>query len=315
MTVFSIIIPAYNEKKHIENVLKGVRAFRADDFRVEIILVDNGSSDGTSELAKNYCDRIEVLPDLTIASLRNYGVNKAKGEYIGFIDADCVPCAEWAKQAKEFLDAHPEVGIVGSYYAAGNNPTWVEQKWQDMRKNLIGPVRFLPAGNMAVRKAEFLSMGGFPENLITCEDYALCQKYRDSGSAVWNDPGIVSVHYGNSKTLRDIFRREKWYGQNMVLGGISPVFIAANAYLAGFIALIIALITSVVFRSKYAIPLFSGGGVLFIVPTILYALKAARGSGRLGNIGFYAAIYAAYILGRMNSLFYVYSGRQKPRKR
>ncbi len=87
----SIIIPAYNEEKNIISTLQCVCNQTLDD--IEIICVDDKSTDSTFELIKNYSEKdSRVIPlqnrDKGVSSARNYGIEMATGEYICFIDAD-----------------------------------------------------------------------------------------------------------------------------------------------------------------------------------------------------------------------------------
>lgn len=87
----SIIIPAYNEEKNIARCLNSVLAQTFESF--EVICVDDGSTDGTVEIIKSFAekdDRIILLknPDKGVSSARNFGIENARGNYIGFVDSD-----------------------------------------------------------------------------------------------------------------------------------------------------------------------------------------------------------------------------------
>lgn len=87
----SIIIPAYNEEKNIARCLNSVLAQTFKSF--EAICVDDGSTDGTADIIKSFAkkdDRIILLknPDKGVSSARNFGIENARGNYIGFVDSD-----------------------------------------------------------------------------------------------------------------------------------------------------------------------------------------------------------------------------------
>lgn len=87
----SIIIPAYNEEKNIARCLNSVLAQTFESF--EAICVDDGSTDGTADIIKSFAekdDRIILLknPDKGVSSARNFGIENARGNYIGFVDSD-----------------------------------------------------------------------------------------------------------------------------------------------------------------------------------------------------------------------------------
>ena len=84
----SVIIPTYNSAGYIEEALESVFEQTLQDF--EIIVVDDGSTDGTGEVLRKYGDRIRYIyqENNGPASARNGGIRVARGEYIAFLDAD-----------------------------------------------------------------------------------------------------------------------------------------------------------------------------------------------------------------------------------
>lgn len=91
MPKISIIIPSYNEENNISRCLDSVLNQTFTDF--EVLCVDDGSSDSTFEIIKQYSkndDRIVPLknPQKGVSSARNFGIENAKGDFIGFVDSD-----------------------------------------------------------------------------------------------------------------------------------------------------------------------------------------------------------------------------------
>lgn len=89
----SLIIPAHNEEKDIENTLKSVR--NQTYKNIELIVVDNASEDRTAKIAEKYDAKVERLEERGISKAKNYGAFKAEGDLLAFLDADM--------QAKEDL--------------------------------------------------------------------------------------------------------------------------------------------------------------------------------------------------------------------
>lgn len=316
-SVFTVVIPAFNEEKNIETVLQAIRCFLVDDFSVEIIVVDNGSTDTTSLIAKKYADKVFVLPDLTISELRNYGVRHASGDYIGFIDADCIPCKDWAVIAKQSLDVDSQVGIVGSFYSADIDSTWVERLWIEMRDFSKKYVNFLPAGNCSVKKKDFLRIGGFTSTLQTGEDYDLCLKFKNEGLTIRNIPSMLSQHRGNAKCLVDVFKGELWYGQTMLdavlAGHISKPILACFSILSGFLLILISLFFPLGSNTN---PFFLSavGTFLFLGPVAAYASVATLRAENIIYFFPYCLIFTYYLAGRILSLYYAFSGKKKRTK-
>ncbi len=87
--VFSVVIPLYNKEKYIGKTLESVLLQDFTDF--EVVLVDDGSTDNGSDIAKGFDDpRIRILrqENLGVSSARNRGIREAKGDFIAFLDAD-----------------------------------------------------------------------------------------------------------------------------------------------------------------------------------------------------------------------------------
>jgi len=100
---FSVIIPAYNEEKLIEKTLQSVRN---QDFRggIELIVVDNNSTDKTSEIAKRYADKTIFFNLMQRASAtRNHGAKCAQADYFAFLDADSVLSPNALSEAQKSL--------------------------------------------------------------------------------------------------------------------------------------------------------------------------------------------------------------------
>ena len=87
----SIIIPSYNEEKNIFRCLDSVMNQTFSDF--EVLCVDDGSNDKTFDIIKKYSEKDSRIipmknPNKGVSSARNFGIENAKGDYIGFVDSD-----------------------------------------------------------------------------------------------------------------------------------------------------------------------------------------------------------------------------------
>ena len=311
---FSIIVPAFNEENIIINLFEAIASLNADRFTYQLIVVDNGSTDGTVAIAEEFADEIYQLPGLKISELRNFGAKKAIGRYLVFFDADCVPCRDWLVSAKEILEREPNAGVIGGFYDHAPEPTWVEKLWWEVRKNEQEYVNFLPAGNCAVRRGEFLKIGGFASNLQTGEDYDLCLRYRKKGMQIKNSPLLKTVHYGNSKTLTEILRREVWYGQGMwqtfISGGLSKPLIASAIILVG-IALIMASLFTEFINHVFSYKIFFSGIAAILFPPTIYAAYATIKTHKIGYFPLYFLIYSSYLSGRIISIYYIICSKTK----
>ncbi len=95
----SVIIPAWNEEEYIGTALDALhnQSFPRDDF--EIVVIDNVSTDQTATIAREKgADRVIYEPSKGTNSARQRGICEARGEIVAFLDADCVPPAEWLEK-------------------------------------------------------------------------------------------------------------------------------------------------------------------------------------------------------------------------
>lgn len=206
---FSVIIPARNEESNIGHCLQSIDAVDWPDDDVEVLLIDNGSSDATPAIARLHGATVFVRPGDTVAALRNYGAAQSRGEILVFLDADCTVPRTWFREAARYLDTE-DVVCFGSPPVVPPDSTWVQRAWYWVRrKEGITDTDWLESMNMFVRRQAFQQVGGFNAALVTCEDYDLSLRLRRLGRLV-SDDRIVAMHHGEAASLRHFFRKEHW---------------------------------------------------------------------------------------------------------
>ncbi len=121
LPLVSVVIPAYNVARHIGEAIASVRAQEDDKLggKLEIIVVDDGSSDGSADLvARDHPDvRLFRKPNGGAASARNMGMREARGDYVAFLDADDVWLPSKLAAQVAYLQAHPQVGLLCSGFS------------------------------------------------------------------------------------------------------------------------------------------------------------------------------------------------------
>lgn len=217
---FSIIIPAKNEAANIGRCLDSIANVAFDRCQYEIIVVDNGSSDKTVDIARGKGAQVFIKPELTISGLRNFAAGHATGEILAFIDADCTVVPSWLEKASSYL-MRTEVACFGSPPIVPNDATWIPKAWFAVRKKRedLSETDWLESMNMFVRREAFAASGGFDESLTTCEDYDLTLRLKQHGSLIC-DSSIVAVHHGEAATVGHFFRKELWRGKSNFVGMI-----------------------------------------------------------------------------------------------
>jgi len=247
----SIIIPAYNEEKYLPSCLQALADLDYEKELVEIIVVDNGSTDRTVKIAKAFGCRIFVDGAKTVGGLRNLGASKSTGEILAFVDADCTVSPVWLMESSRYFD-NLRVAAWGSPPEVPKNATWVQKTWLIVRqkRQQVQEVDWLESMNLFVRKEIFLNIDGFNDSLATCEDVDFCYRVGKIGSII-SDNRIKSIHFGEASTVREFFRKEIWRGQSNLDGieshGISTRELRSLAVPFYFMTIIVFALFSVRF--------------------------------------------------------------------
>jgi glycosyltransferase involved in cell wall biosynthesis len=211
----SVIIPCLNEKDSIGNVIASVvRELQENNFTYEIIVVDNGSHDGSDAIAKNLNSLVLFTRGGTIGRLRNIGANIAKGRLLVFLDADVVVKSPWGKILSTIYQdmITKNNSITGSHPLAPDNikpllASWYKGISNDFRNTHLG------SGHMIVSTNTYRKIGGFDESLVSGEDYDFCFRAKKIGISVINKPDMVVCHLGYPKTIIEFIKREIWHGE------------------------------------------------------------------------------------------------------
>lgn len=267
--MLSIIIPAKNESRYLGSCLHALQiALERYGGNFEIILVDNGSTDSTRVIAEvNDCKVIEEPASTTISRLRNKGAQRSEGEIIAFIDADCVVSPTWVVRCLEALNTE-KIAVVGTRAIPKlDDASWVEKAWYKLMSGARRPdfPEWIGTSNLFVRKADFLCVGGFDETLETAEDVNLCYAIRMQGKLIYLEQQVNTIHLRESKTLRELFKREYWRGKSTIRS-----FLKKSFHLKELPSLLLPLVNLLIILS--AIALLALGSIYSILPLALMVL-------------------------------------------
>lgn len=303
---FSIIIPTKNEEANIGRCLDSILQMDWDSSRYEIIVVDNGSDDRTVEIARQKGATVYIKYELTISGLRNFGALQAAGEILAFLDADCTVPQNWLHEASRYL---PRKNVVcfGSPPVVPDDATWVQIAWFQLRKkrDLVLEVDWLESMNMFVRREIFEEVGGFDENLVTCEDYDLSFRLKNNGHLI-ADGHIVAVHHGEAASVRHFFQKEFWRGTSNLKGmkshGLSwkelPSLVAPILYGVLSVLIITGMVINPMMTSNLSWWVFTAPLLLMQMPLLLMAFWKNRHSRCLMLVVQLNVLLNVYLLAR-----------------
>lgn len=138
----SVIIPAYNSERFIRDSVGSVLA--QSYANIECIIVNDGSTDGTADIARCYGDRVVVIDQANrkLPEARNTGIRHASGEFISFLDADDRIAATKIEHQMTYLEQHPDCGAVYSR---------VQYFDEDRPEEFYSPRRPTPEGDILDR--------------------------------------------------------------------------------------------------------------------------------------------------------------------
>jgi glycosyltransferase involved in cell wall biosynthesis len=303
-TTVSVIIPAHNEDAYIRQCLESIILQDYPEDLIEIIVVDNNSTDSTADVTKSF-PQIGYFfkKEGPVGAVRNFGVSHSKGEYLAFIDSDCVAPKNWLTTALQLLKTSSQL-VIGGKCQTSSDASWIETDWilgvseqKTEKLDLLG-------ASIIMSRTSFQDVAGFDETVTSGEDTQLTHELRTKGYKVEINQSVNVVHLGNAKTARDFVRRQAWHSENY-LQKLSkslsdPTFILTIAFLLSFfISLTAALL------GYYQL----GGGALIVSASLplIFTLKRWKRSGKnifflIRRIGTLYILDMLYVVGRVYGL-------------
>ncbi|RME94046.1 MAG: glycosyltransferase [Verrucomicrobia bacterium] len=214
----SVVVAAYNAARTLPHCLGALTRLRYPDY--EVILVDDGSTDATPDLARDYpgIRYFRHERNLGLSAARNRGIELATGEIVAFTDADCRPDEDWLqylvhdllKLGVSGIGGHnllppDDSAVAAAVMAAPGGPLHV------MLDDRLA--EHVPGCNMAFWRSALVEVGGFdPLFRRAGDDVDLCWRLQAQGARIGFSPGGFVWHYRRS-TLRAYLRQQHGYGE------------------------------------------------------------------------------------------------------
>jgi len=177
MIKVSVIIPTYNRLPMLKEAVDSVLAQDFED--VELIVVDDGSTDGTAEEIKQYGGRVKLLQQSMnkgVSAARNNGILHARGKYIAFLDSDDLWVRGKLKIQVAFLEDNPHYPLCYTdeiWIRKGKrvNPMLKHAKYSGWIFEKCLPLCIISPSSVMMKRTLFTKVGLFDEALPVCEDY------------------------------------------------------------------------------------------------------------------------------------------------
>ena len=229
MPRFSVIIPLYNKAPYVGKTVESVLGQTFGDY--ELIIIDNGSNDGSHEVVAAFTDhRIKIVrleENVGVSNARNKGVAMASAPIVTFLDADDWWEPTFLEEMAGLIDRHPDAGIYGTgYYIVKNGkkrlaPIGVDEGFEEgeinycavYAKTLCMPLTSI---TVAMPKAVFDETGGFKPHLKLGEDFDLWIRIALKHKTVFLNKPLsnynqdVDVTYRGTHNLRDPKEHMLW---------------------------------------------------------------------------------------------------------
>jgi glycosyltransferase involved in cell wall biosynthesis len=203
MIKFSVVIPTYNRANIISKALESVFAQSYTNY--EIIVVDDGSTDSTQQILKQYAGSIKYYKQKNqgAASARNLGIEKSKGDYIAFLDSDDSWFPEKLKKVIDSIEIKPETGLFYSDFKRIDREGRLLKK--ENCKHIVGKgyprilfYNFIGTSTVVVKRECFNKCGLFDEQLFRAQDWDMWIRISRE-FFIYHIPVVLVEHMWDSK--------------------------------------------------------------------------------------------------------------------
>ena len=234
-SLVSIIIPCFNALKYTKLCLKSI--LTNTSFNYELILINNGSSDGTKQYFQEIKEKISTVKylknltvlqfdkNLGVAKALNTGIKISKGNYICYLNNDVIVSEKWLNNLTNKMKQNNKIAIIGTLFNAYEDKQFVKLIEKDLKevsrianfislknRNKLKKAKTIHGLCMLIRKNIFKKVGLFNENFYPCfgEDIEFCNRLKKAGYILADAQDVFVFHYWNKSVRSKEFNKENY---------------------------------------------------------------------------------------------------------
>jgi GT2 family glycosyltransferase len=231
MTSVSVVVPTYNRLDRLQRVLAGLERQTVEPDGFEVIVVSDGSADGTNDYLLGVKTPLHLQPLIQenqgVAAARNHGIDRATGEIILFIDDDVVPAPQLMAEHLRTHAAHGDSVIVLGPMLTPDDfdmAPWVRWEQAMLAKQyndmIIGrwepTARQFYTGNTSLARRHLLDVGGFDPAFRRAEDVEMAYRLAQRGLRFVFNPEAIGYHHAE-RSFQSWLEIPYAYGRNDVI--------------------------------------------------------------------------------------------------
>lgn len=217
----SVVVCSYNGAKTLDSCFESLMQLDYHDY--EVILVDDGSTDGTAEIAAQYpMVQYYYQPNQGLSVARNVGAELADGEIVVYTDDDCDADEHWLLYLVQAMEDQ-QVEAIGGPNITPDSDSWVAKCVAASPGNPSHVMlddthaEHIPGCNMAFRRSTLLGLGGFdPQFRVAGDDVDVCWRMLDAGLSIGYAPGAMVWHHRRA-SVKAYRKQQQGYGRSEAL--------------------------------------------------------------------------------------------------
>jgi glycosyltransferase involved in cell wall biosynthesis len=199
--LISVLIGVYNAERYLREAIES--AFAQSYRPIEVVVVDDGSTDGSADVARSYGDALVFgqQENRGNGSARNHAVRLASGDVFAFMDADDISPPDRLERQWAALVGDPELDIVFGHAREFVSPELTDDERASVRAPAPEPAPWMSANLMLLRRKAFDRVGPFSEELRVGVTVDWCARARDAGLKTAILPNVVlerRIHLTNN---------------------------------------------------------------------------------------------------------------------